>query len=406
MTSAPFGAEPVETRTAPERWRAIPIGWRLLLVAVAAVVVIELGSSLVTGIAGNAPAGDQASSSFSTAPSGVGAMAQLLGARGHPVVHDTAPLPSQSLPRDAVLFVIDPTSWTRADTTAVARLVRSGVRAVMVGRPPAGLVGALFGAAGTPGWEARSSGVARPATASSLTAGLATVSSGPSGSFEPGTASVVLVGPHGDLAISSARESNGTRPGANAPDVVMVASSTPFINAALSERDNAAFVLNLAGPVSRSVVFDEYDHGYGRTGSGLAGLPSWWRWGLGVALLAVAVWMLSAARRFGPVESSDRQLIPPRVAYVDAMATGLGSVSGDRLATTLTPLREEGRRLLSRRAGIRVDAPDDEVAEAARQAMMSDEVIEGVLAVPQSTAGALECGRAVAWLESRRGGSA
>lgn len=401
MTTVPFGAEPVDTRTAPERWHAIPIGWRLLLVAVAVVAAFELGSSLVTGIAGNAPAGDQASSSFSTSPSGVGAMAQLLTARGHHVAQDTAPLSGQNLAADAVLFVIDPTSWTRADNAAVARLVTGGGRAVIVGRPPSGLAGVLFGTVGVPRWEARPSGVAEAATPSSLTAGLASVSSGPTGSFEPGAASVVLAGPQGDLAISSGHESAAT-----APAVVMVASSTPFTNAALSERDNAAFALNLAGPGSRPVVFDEYDHGYGRTGTGLAGLPSWWRWGLGVALLAVVVWMLSASRRFGPVESSGRPLIPPRVAYVDAMATGLGSVSGDRLATTLTPLRQEGRRLLCRRAGIRVDAPDDEVAEAARQAMLPDEVIEGVLAVPQSTSGALECGRALAWLESRRGGSA
>jgi hypothetical protein len=405
VTTVPFGAEPVDTRTAPERWRAVPIGWRLLLVALAVVAAFELGSSLVTGIAGNSPAGDQTSSSFSTSPSGVGAMAELLAARGHHVAQDTAPLPGQNLTADTVLFVIDPTSWTGTDNAAVARLVTGGGRAVIVGRPPSGLAGLLFGTAGVPRWEARPSGVAEAATQSSLTAGLASVSSGPTGSFEPGAASVVLAGPHGDLAISSGHESGGTAT-AVAPAVVMVASSTPFTNAALSERDNAAFAINLAGPGPRPVVFDEYDHGYGRTGTGLAGLPSWWRWGLGIALLAVVVWMLSASRRFGPVESSGRPLIPPRVAYVDAMATGLGSVSGDRLATTLTPLRQEGRRLLCRRAGIRVDAPDDEVAEAARQAMLPDEVIEGVLAVPQSASGALECGRALAWLEFRRGGSA
>ena len=318
---------------------------------------------------------------------------------------DTASLVGQNLTADAVLFVIDPTSWTPADNAAVAHLVTGGGRAVIVGRPPSGLIGVLFGTAGVPRWEARPSGVSQPVAESSLTAGLASVSSGPTGSFESGAASVVLAGPHGDLAVSSGHDSEGTA-SAIAPAVVMVASSVPFSNATLSERDNAAFVLNLAGPGLRPVVFDEYDHGYGRTGTGLAGLPSWWRWGLGVALLAVVVWMLSASRRFGPVESSGRPLIPPRVAYVDAMATGLGSVSGDRLATTLTPLRQEGRRLLCRRAGIRLDAPDDEVAEAARQAMLPDEVIEGVLAVPQSTSGALGCGRALAWLESRRGGTA
>jgi uncharacterized protein DUF4350 len=397
VTTVPFGAEPVDVRTAPERWRAIPVGWRLLVAGVGLLVAIELGSSLVTGIAGNAPAGDSASSSFGTGPSGVAAMAQLLAARGHEVIKDSRPLSAQSLSPGSTLFVIDASSWTAADSASVARLLRGGGRVVVAGRPPAeGLLPAMFGPGGGPRWMSQSSGTARPVGSGPLTVGVSSVSSGPVGALVAGSASPVLAGPRGVLAASS---------GGGNPAAVLVASSTPFTNAALAGRDNAAFAINVAGPSSGPVVFDEYDHGYGHTGSGLAGLPSWWRWGLGVALLAVVIWMLSASRRFGPVERAERLLIPPRVAYVDAMATGLGSIGSDRLEATFTPLRQEGRRLLCRRAGVRVDAPDEDVAAAARQAMLPDEVIDGVLVEPRSSSDAVAAGRALAWLESRRGGT-
>lgn len=398
MTTIPFGGEAVDGRPASERWRAIPIAWRAVLLVVACLVALELGLSLVSGIAGSAPAGEQASSSFATSPGGVAAMAQLLAEHGHPVVRDTRPLSDQgSLPGDT-LFIVDPTSWTSGDTGAVARFLASGGQVVVAGQPPGdGLLSALFSSGLGPTWSSTPvDGPARSVASGPLTAGIESVTSGTAGSFaHSGSGVPVLAAQKRAFAITTggADDHDGT--------AVLVASSTAFTNAALGDRDNAAFALNLAGSAGGTVVFDEYDHGYGRSGSGLAGLPPWWRWGLVVALGAVVVWMLSAGRRFGPVEATERPLIPARVEYVDAVAIALATMPVDRLGVTVAPVRAEARRLLCRRAAVAVDAPDDVVAGAAHAAGLPDEVIAGVVDSPRTPDGAVASGRALAWLEAR-----
>jgi hypothetical protein len=174
-------------------------------------------------------------------------------------------------------------------------------------------------------------------------------------------------------------------------------------NASLDRLDNAALALNLAGPSTRTVVFDEYDHGYGRTGTGLSGLPIWWRTGLALALAAIIIWMISAARRFGPVQKTERSLIPARVDYADAMATALATLPGDRLGQTVAPLRDEARRLLCRRAGVWTTADDAAVHEAARAAAVPEEVVTAVLSPGGATLDPIGLGSAMAWLETHTG---
>jgi hypothetical protein len=411
MTGVPLGVVATGARSAPERWRTIPIGWRLVVMAVGLLVAVELASSLVTGISGQAPAGNEASSSFGTDPDGLGAMSQLLSQNGHAVVRSVQPVGTLHLPAGATLFVVDPSTWTSAATATVSALIRSGGRVVVVGPAPGdGLLGAMF-ARPLPRWRPAASGPARPVGASPLTSGLQSVSSGSSGSLVPGSATVVLAGARVPFTVSN----GSTRTG---PPAVWAASSTPLTNGLLTSRDNAAFALDLAGPRGAPVVFDEYDHGYGRAGSGLAGLPPWWRTGLGVALLALVVWMLSASRRLGPVEPAARHLIPPRVAYVDALATDLGGRGRDRLDEALDPLRGEARRLLARRAGAGPGDDDASLFVAARRAGVPDEVLVGVLGGGSSDAtgsatapatatakrtDAVAVGRAYSWLEAHRG---
>jgi hypothetical protein len=174
-------------------------------------------------------------------------------------------------------------------------------------------------------------------------------------------------------------------------------------NAALAEHDNAAFAINLAGQTSQRVVFDEFDHGYGRTGTGLAGLPEWWRWGLALVLAAVVMWIFSAAHRFGPVERPARQLIPPRVEYANAMATVLAALPEDRLGKAMEPLRTEARLLLCQRSGMWTTADDAAVLAAAEGALVPEDVTRTVLEKPDSTLDVLSLGRALAWLETHTG---
>jgi hypothetical protein len=394
------GTDLPDQRTATERWRSIPRRWRAVLLAIAALVVGELGWSVVGGIVGSAPAGSGQSSAFGTSSSGVAALTQLFAAHGHSVERSTRPVSESGLPADCTLFVVDPVGWTDADTVAVHRFVEAGGHFVLAGPPPShALLMAMFGARTLPRWQPTPSETAHPVGSSPVVAGITQVSGGNTGSIAlTGSAVAVLAGAHSVFAVSS------PGPISEAPASVFLASSTPLTNASLADQDNAALALNLAGPASRSVVFDEYDHGYGHTGGGLAGLPVWWRWGLVLALGAVVVWMLSAARRFGPVEAADRTLIPPRVAYADAMATILASLPDKQHAGSVRPLQEEARVLLYRRAGVSTTTEPADVTAAARAANVPDQVLLAVFEEPGSDADLIALGNALAWLETHTGG--
>jgi hypothetical protein len=394
-----LGIEHPDGRTAAQRWRGISWWWRTVIVVVATIVAVELVLAFVGGIVGSVPAGEGASSSFGTTPSGVAALAELLADHGHRVDRSTLPVSATDLPTGATLFVVDPDGWTGADTGAAARFVASGGHVVLAGRPPGDpLLVAAFGTREVPRWQRRGSGTAHAVGSDPVVDSISTVSTGEVGSLRaPGDTRPILAGSR-LFAVSSHDISAGS------PRAVLLASADPFTNAALASRDNAAFALNLAGPGSRPVVFDEFDHGYGRTGSGLAGLPDWWRWGLGLALGAVVVWMVSAARRFGPVEASSRPMIPARVGYVDALATVLAVLPERQLVETAGPVSAEARSLLCRRSGLPVTASDPEVLAAARAARIPDQVAVPVVGQTEASSDLVALGTALAWLEAHTGG--
>jgi hypothetical protein len=395
----PVGVRPTEERTAPERWRAIPRGWRIVLLIAAAIVVAELGLSVLDGIVGSSPAGNQSSSSYGTTSAGLGAVSHLLSDHGHPIVQLTKPVSSSHLPENATLYIVDPAGWSAGDSAAVASFVDRGGHVVLAGQPPsAALLRAMFATAHPPTWLPAADATAHPVGSSPLVAGISSVTSGPQGSLTSlGSVHVILSGRGRVFGVAGGPTSSGP------PPSVLVASGTFLTNASLDRLDNAALALNLAGPSTRTVVFDEYDHGYGRTGTGLSGLPIWWRTGLALALAAIIIWMISAARRFGPVQKTERSLIPARVDYADAMATALATLPGDRLGQTVAPLRDEARRLLCRRAGVWTTADDAAVHEAARAAAVPEEVVTAVLSPGGATLDPIGLGSAMAWLETHTG---
>ena len=89
------------------------------------------------------------------------------------------------------------------------------------------------------------------------------------------------------------------------------------------------FGLALTGGARKPVAFLETVHGYGAS-RGFGGLPTNVKWVLlGLALTTlVALW--AAGRRFGPIEDADESLPPPRVEYVDALASALVRTKPDK----------------------------------------------------------------------------
>lgn len=65
-------------------------------------------------------------------------------------------------------------------------------------------------------------------------------------------------------------------------------------------------------------------------------------------LAALLVWIISAARRFGPAEESARKMPPPRIGYVNAMATRLGTRPSGEIVESTNIVQSELRATLTR----------------------------------------------------------
>ena len=93
-------------------------------------------------------------------------------------------------------------------------------------------------------------------------------------------------------------------------------------NRGLARGANAFRALELAGPPSRPVFFDEAVHGYGPA-IGLAALPERWWFAIVLLALALGAWALSRAVRLGGSDPVAAAPAAPRTAYVEAMAQTL-----------------------------------------------------------------------------------
>jgi hypothetical protein len=384
--------------SATERWRRVPRRWRSVLVLIAAVAGLELASSTVTGLGSSGGGATGPSSSYDSSNSGTEALAQLLTDRGHAVDRLTVPLDQGALPTGSTVFVLDPTSWNTADTDALERALSHGDLVVMGGRPPgSGVLRSLLDVTSPPVWRSSVAGTTHPVVTLPEVARVRTVVSAGGGTFalppaQAGEPMALLRGPGGVLALVA--QGRGT--------IVLLASSSPFQNGSVGRADNAALALDLVAP-GAPVVFDEYDHGFGHPSPGLAGLPASWRWGLSFVVLALLVWIVSASRRFGPPDGPDRITVPPRVHYVDAMATLFSTRPTDQVVEAVAPVHDEARRRLCRRLGVPADATDHAIAERLSPgggvSPLPDGLAEDVLRPMVSAEDVLAVGRALAVLE-------
>jgi hypothetical protein len=186
----------------------------------------------------------------------------------------------------------------------------------------------------------------------------------------------------------------------------VLATSSPLWDQNLASRDNAAFGLNLAAPPHSVVAFDEYTHGVGEPGRGLASLPGPWRFGLAAVLLSLLVWIVSASRRFGPPQETERKMLPPRIGYVDAMATRLGTRPIDEIVASTNIVRDELRVTLARRFGLPIDANDELLQSVASYSAEGSGDVAAMVALvknePTGRDDALVAARALALLHRPR----
>lgn len=264
---------------------------------------------------------DRPSSTFSTGRFGTKAFAELLEAQGFAVTRIRVPVAERPPDPGTTVVLID-ARVDDADEAALESFVASGGRLLLAGSWFSGAADPVLGLipSGSFG-EHRSVFLDLPATAR-------TDLPVPVGGFSTATELLPLMA-SGEGVLAGAKATGDGM-------VVMLADSRLLENDFLGRADNAAVAVGLVGDPSRPVSILEYPHGFTRA-EGLAAIPVRWRWAFGLAALAGVVWMLGRARQLGPPDRQQRQLPPPRVEYVNSMASGLARTSD--LSGALEPLR-------------------------------------------------------------------
>jgi hypothetical protein len=391
--------------SAADRWRALPRVWQIALGGAAGLVAIsllfgEIGS--LYSSPNNTAIGP--SSSLDTGPPGTAAFAKLLSQNHYSVQQLTSPTAGASLPSSGTLFILNPSTPIVSGLPTLKAFVASGGRLVIGGPPGGKVLRTLIPTGPLPTWQAAPAGFAQPVAHAAENQGVGGVDSGSTGSWVVPRAAdlkILLEGDGGPLALLVTEPASaGRTPGS----VVLLASDAALENSELAKADDAAFGLDLAGRPGAKVVFDEYVHGFGRAGGGLAGLPDHWKLALILAVLAAAVWMLSASRRLGPPQRAGLPVMPPRVAHVDALAELLSSGPPERTLGGGAPLRARARQLLGRRLNAPTGASDAELVRIAAQAQdpsLEPQLVTSLLAEPRTPTELVALARSLAELEGR-----
>ena len=290
---------------------------RFLLGAVLVLVAFGVVLAVIDRLA-PAPKGPK-SSSYATSPQGLAAYAAVLERNGHTVRRLRRSITDQP-PRDGeTLIVLDPAALEPKESQAIGEWVHRGGRLVAGGDADASWLDEVLD--DPPEIAFGTAAAHEPLVPVAETVGVDEVESVAGTAWDRVGGALPVLGPADAPLVVTAQADQGT--------VVMLADAGPLSNQALARADNAAFGLALAGGEGKPVAFLETVHGYG-VSRGFGGLPGSVKWALiGLGLTAIiAAW--TVGRRFGPTEDPDVPLPPPRVEYVDALASALVRTKEDR----------------------------------------------------------------------------
>lgn len=361
-------------------WSNLGRGQRVGAIVVALVVGINLTFAGLSGLIGGGDPGGPISSSFSTGEAGLEAFADLARGAGHPVSRLKGTLTDTDLPAGATAVVADPEQLTGPEAQLLASFTRRGGRLVLVGRSSEPLVAAVSGVAVE--WQ-------HEAEAQRITVWLAADGVGSARSVEGSRGGFWrTTGPLLPVAGS------GTRPVLLAAPVgrgrmLALADAGPLQNQNLGRADNAALALGLLGDGGRPVVFVESVHGF--SGGGLSAIPPSWKWTAAGVILALVLGLWGAGSRFGPPEPQRRELRPPRLDHVEAIAADLDRVTTDSTQAA-APLAAATRAAMAERIGAAPDASPDVLRRGAGQAGLDPRDVELLVSPPRDPAAALAIG--------------
>lgn len=148
-------------------------------------------------------------------------------------------------------------------------------------------------------------------------------------------------------------------------EVLWLAGSTPLTNAGLREKGNLEFFFAALGdPSQTEILWDEYGHGYRRS-SAVSSSTRMIRWiFLQLAIFAAAI-LLAYSRRSGPVwmPAGESRLSP--LEFVRTLGSLYQHANAGSVAVDITYQRF--RYLLTRRMGLSINAPVDDLDRAVRE---------------------------------------
>jgi hypothetical protein len=330
-------------------------------------------------------AGGPDSSSLATAGNGLAGYAQLLRDNGHPIARLRDAPARATLDPSQTVVMLDPSVVRQSDVAALRRFVEDGGLLVTGGAQPGAWLSELL--ADAPDWSAQARTAYATLVPVGATAGVDVVESAGEGEWtEPGQALPVVGSPSSSLVALA---------GLGRGRVALLADSSPLQNRLLANADNAELGLALAGPAGRPVAFEEAVHGYGH-GSGLAALPTRWKWAL-CGLLAAALALVAARiRRLGPPQPQPPAAHPPRRAHIEAIAVALGRTGHPGIAAET--VSEHARDLVVRRARLHPDAQAGEVESAAAGLGLDTDEARAIASEPLADGDVMAVGRALAKL--------
>jgi hypothetical protein len=147
-------------------------------------------------------------------------------------------------------------------------------------------------------------------------------------------------------------------------DVVWWGSSTPITNAGVSREGNFQLLLNSIGGKDRRILWDEYFHGRRRSlWSYAAATPV--KWALAQCAVLLLAVLLTFSRRNGPVRPLPRESRLSTLEFVETLGGLYRHAQATPVAVEIMYTRF--RYLLTRRLGLKSDAPAEQLARAARE---------------------------------------
>lgn len=340
---------------------------RRRLVVLALVIILANLLNLTTrALSGRQVVEGPPGSSHASTALGVLAWKELLDAVDIPTGRLEQSIKRGLLNADSTLVILEPGFWEpgEVELEGLRRFLDDGGRLILGGWISDGVIESL-GAIAPP----RS--FSGPTTSTVITAGpdtkgVVSVAGSGFGSFADLTGTTALLGSGGVATVLTQPVGNGL--------IVHVADAEIVSNAYIGEADNAILAVNLAG--RRTVIFNEYIHGYGVDGL-FAILPQRWRWALWLLGAAIVVWMVAVGRRLGPPEPEFRDHAPERGRYVDSLGALMARSKQPGAATEL--IRTTARRNLARRSGLPVDASSDQLRAAAEAIGLESRETDAVL---------------------------